>query len=335
MKPSPARARIFSTFAFRLPAWLAALVLLAPAALAQTDAYPNKPVRLIVGFTPGSATDVTARLLAQKLNEAWNVPVTVDNVPGAGGTVGSARAAKSAPDGYTLQYGANGAMTIAPGLYTRLAYDPARDFAPITQLLAMGSIICVHNSLPTRSMKDLIALARAHPGELSYASPGAGTPQHVGFELLKILAKVNITHVPYKGAVFTDVIGGRVPMTMQNAAAILPTVRDGRLRGLAQTSLQRSPNIPEFPTVAESGFPGFEATSWFGLFAPAGTPPAIVGKLHQDVMKVLAQPDLRARFAQLGLDTVGSTPAELAAIVKTDVAKWTKVIKQAGISAAD
>jgi tripartite-type tricarboxylate transporter receptor subunit TctC len=313
----------------------AALALVPFAAHAQADAYPSKPVRLIVGFTPGSATDVTARLLAQKLNEAWGVPVTVDNVPGAGGTVGTARAAKSAPDGYTLQYGANGAMAIAPGLYTRLAYDPARDFAPISQLLVMGSIVAVHNSLPTKSMKDLVALAKARPGQLSYASPGAGTPQHVGFELLKILARADITHVPYKGAVFTDVIGGRVPMTMQNAAAILPTVRDGRLRGLAQTSLQRSPNIPEFPTVAESGFPGFEAVSWFGLFAPANTPPAVVGKLHQDVVKVLAQTDLRARFAQLGLDTVGSSPAELAAIVKNDVAKWTKVIKEAGISAAD
>ena len=311
----------------------AALALAPLAAHAQADVYPNKPVRLIVGFVPGSATDITARLLAQKLNETWGVAVTVDNVPGAGGTVGSARAAKSAPDGYTLQYGANGAMTIAPGLYTKLAYDPARDFAPITQLLAMGSIVAVHNSLPTRSMKELVALAKAHPGQLSYASPGAGTPQHIGFELLKILAHADITHVPYKGAVITDVLGGRVEMTMQNAAAILPTVRAGRLRGLAQTSLARSPNIPEFPTVAESGFPGFEAVSWFGLFAPAGTPPAVVGKLHQDVVKVL--PDLRARFAQLGLDTVGSAPAELAVVVKTDIAKWTKVIKEAGITAAD
>ena len=312
-----------------------ALALAPLAAHAQADAYPSKPVRLIVGFTPGSATDVTARLLAQKLNEAWGVTVVVDNVPGAGGTVGATRAAKSAPDGYTLQYGANGAMAIAPGLYSRLAYDPARDFAPVSQLLAMGSIVAVHNSLPTRSMKELVALARAHPGQLSYASPGAGTPQHVGFELFKILARADITHVPYKGAVFTDVLGGRVTMTMQNAAAILPTVREGKLRGLAQTSLKRSPNIPEFPTVSESGFPGFEAVSWFALFAPAGTPPAVVGKLHQDVVKVLAQPDLRARFAQLGLDTVGSAPTELGSVVRTDIAKWTKVIKEAGITAAD
>jgi len=316
--------------------WSAVILSVAVSAVhAQTSKWPDKPVRLIVGFTPGSATDVTARILAQKLNEVWGVPVTVDNVPGAGGTVGSVRAAKSAPDGYTLQYGANGAMTIAPGLYTNLAYDPARDFAPISQLVMVGSIVAVHNSLPTKSMKELIALAKARPGELSYASPGAGTPQHIAFELLKILGRVDITHVPYKGAVLTDVMGGRVPLTMQNAAAILPTVRAGRLRGLAQTSLQRSPNIPEYPTVAESGFPGFEAVSWFGLFAPTGTPPAIVSKVHQDVVKVLAQPDLRTRFAQLGLDTVGGTPADLAVIVKDDIAKWTKVIKDAGITAAD
>src|SRR5262245_15825540 len=188
----------------------AALALVPLAAHAQADAYPNKPVRLIVGFTPGSATDVTARLLAQKFSEAWGVAVTVDNVPGAGGTVGTARAAKSAPDGYTLQYGANGAMTIAPSLYSNLAYDPVRDFAPVSQILAMASIFAVNNNVPAKSFQELVALAKAQPGKLSYASPGAGTPQHIGFELLKILGGLDITHVPYKGAIFTDVIGGRV-----------------------------------------------------------------------------------------------------------------------------
>jgi len=308
-----------------------------PMANAQTDAaaFPTRPVRIIVGFTPGSATDVTARIFAQKFSEAWNVPVVVENTPGAGGTAGATRAAKSTPDGYTLNYGANGAMAIAPGLYSRLAYDPARDFAPVSLLLSMASIMAVNVDVPAKTFQELIALAKAQPGKLSYASPGAGTPQHIGVEMLKIVAGVNITHVPYKGAVFTDVIGGRIAMTLQNAAAILPTIRDGRLRGLAVTSLKRSPNIPEFPTIAESGYPGFEAVSWFGLFAPAGTPPAIVKKLHQDTIKALSQPDMRKRFAQLGLDTVGSTPAELGAVVKADVAKWSKVIKDAGISAVD
>ena len=308
----------------------------APAhAQADPSGYPAKPVRIIVGFTPGSATDVTARLFAQKLSEMWGVGVTVENTPGAGGTVGAARAAKASPDGYTLKYGANGAMTIAPSLYSKLAYDPTRDFTPVSQLLAMGSIVAANNEVPVKSFQELIALARAQPGKLSYASPGVGTPQHVGTELLKILARVDITHVPYKGAMFTDVIGGRVTMTLQNAAAILPVVRDGRLRGLAQTSLKRSPNIPEFPTVAESGFPGFEAVSWFGLLVPAGTPSAVVSKLNQDTLKALAQPDMRAAFTKLGLDSVGNTPAEFAAIIKSDIAKWAKVIKEAGISAAD
>jgi tripartite-type tricarboxylate transporter receptor subunit TctC len=304
---------------------------------AQVDpsAYPNKPVRIIVGFTPGSATDVTARIFAQRFSEMWGVGVTVENIPGAGGTVGAAKAAKAPPDGYTLKYGANGAMTIAPGLYNKLGYDPMRDFTPVSLLLSMGSIVAVNNDVPVKSFQQLIALARGQPGKLSYASPGVGTPQHVGTELLKILAGVDITHVPYKGAVFTDVIAGRVTMTLQNAAAILPTVRDGRLRGVAQTSLERSPNIPEFPTVAESGFPGFEAVSWFGLMAPTGTPATIVSKLHQDTMKVLAQPDVRGHFTKLGLDPVGSTPVELATIIKSDIAKWMKVIKDAGITATD
>jgi tripartite-type tricarboxylate transporter receptor subunit TctC len=304
-------------------------------AQADPSGYPNKPVRIIVGFTPGSATDITARVFAQKFSELWSVPVTVENTPGAGGTVGAARAAKAPPDGYTLKYGANGAMTIAPSLYTNLAYDPARDFTPVSLLLSMGSIVAVNNDVPVKTLQQLIALAREQPGKLSYASPGVGVPQHVGMELLKSLAGVNIVHVPYKGAMFTDVIGGRVTMTMQNAAAILPTVREGRLRGLAQTSLKRSPNIPEFPTVAESGYPGFETVSWFGLLVPVGTPAAIVNRLHQDSAKVLAQADTRATFTKLGLDMVGSTPAELAATIKSDVAKWAKVIKEAGISATD
>jgi tripartite-type tricarboxylate transporter receptor subunit TctC len=315
-------------------AGLSAVLIAAPAA-GFAQSYPTKPVRIVVGFTPGSATDVTARIFAQRFSEMWGVGVTVENIPGAGGTVGAARAAKSPPDGYTLKYGANGAMTIAPGLYSKLAFDPTRDFAPVSLLLSMGSIVAVNNDVPAKTFQQLIALAREQPGKLSYASPGVGTPQHVGTELLKSLAGVNITHVPYKGAMFTDVIGGRVTMTMQNAAAILPMVRDGRLRGVAQTSLKRSPNIPELPTVAESGYPGFETVSWFGLLAPVGTPAGIVNRLHQDSLKVLAQPDMRASFTKLGLDVVGSTPAELAAIIKSDIAKWAKVIKEAGITASD
>ncbi len=312
-----------------------ALVAFTPALVTAQADYPNKPVRLMVGFTPGSATDITARMFAQKFSEAWGIAVAVENVPGAGGTVASARVAKSPVDGYTLSYAGNGAITIAPSLYSKLGYEPTRDFVPITMLLTMPSIFAVNNDVPAKTFQELIALARAQPGKLSYASPGVATPQHIAGELLKILAGVDITHVPYKGAMFTDVIGGRVTMTLQNAGAVLATVRDGKLRGLAVTSLKRSPNMPEFPTIAESGFPGFEAVSWFALFAPLGTPAPVVAKVRQEALKVLAQPDMKAKFGQMGLDTVGNSPDELAGIIKSDITKWAKVIKEANITAAD
>jgi tripartite-type tricarboxylate transporter receptor subunit TctC len=316
-------------------AMLAALLAWAAAAANAQTSYPDRPVRLIVGFTPGSATDITARIFAQKFSEAWGVAVMVENVPGAGGSVGLDRVAKAAPDGYTLAWAASGALTIGPRLQSKISYDPVRDLAPISQVLTMPSILAVNNDVPAKSFEELIALAKAQPGKLSYATPGAGTPQHVAGELLKSLAGVDIVHVPYRGAVFTDVIGGRVTIAFQNAGAMLATVREGKLRGLAVTSLKRSPNMPELPTVAESGFPGFEATSWFALLAPAGTPAPILDKVRREALRVLADPDMRARFAQLGLDTVGNSPDELAAIIKADVAKWAKVIKEVGIKAGE
>jgi tripartite-type tricarboxylate transporter receptor subunit TctC len=310
-------------------------VLLASAdALAQTN-YPDGPVRIIVGFTAGSATDITARMFAQKLNEIWKVPVTVENVPGAGGGVAADRVAKAASDGATLMWGANGALTVNPALQNRLSYDSTRDFAPISLVLRMPSIVAVNNDLPAKSFAELIALAKAQPGKLSYATPGVGTPQHIGGELLKIMAGIDITHVPYRGAVLTDVIGGRVPIVLSNTGAILPIVREGKLRGLAIAALERSPNVPELPTIAESGFPGFEATSWFALMAPAGTPAPIVNKVQRDALAIAQDPEMRAKLAQLGLDVVGSSPADLAAIIKADIAKWSKVIAEAGIKAGE
>ena len=309
---------------------------------AQTDtsagaaaSYPNKSVRLVVGFTPGSATDVTARIFAQKFTEAWGVTVAVDNVPGVGGAVGVARVAKSPPDGYTLMYSGNGALTILPTLQTKPLYDVMRDLVPISMVLTMPSILAVNNDVPVKTLQELIAYARVPSRKLSYASPGAGTPQHIAGELLKGLERIDIAHVPYKGAVFTDVIGGRVTMTIQNAGSILPVVRDGRLRGLAVTSLKRSPNIPDLPTFAESGYPGFEAVSWFALLAPAGTPAPILSKIHQESMKVIANPELRTRFTQLGLDITGKPADEVAAIIRTDIDKWAKVIRDAGITMTD
>src|SRR6185295_4145571 len=317
-------------------AWLAALMaaLIATAAAAQ-GSYPDKPVRFIVGFTAGSATDITARLFAQKFQEAWGVPVTVENVPGAGGSVGGDRVAKAAPDGATFYWGANGALTINPTLMASQTYDVERDLAPVARLLVMPSILAVNNDVPAKSFAEFVALAKAQPGKLSYASPGVGTPQHIAGELLKRQAGIDIVHVPYRGAVFADVIGGRVSMTLQNMGTILPVVREGRLRGLAVTSLKRTSVMPDLPTLAESGLPGFEAISWFGLMAPAGTPAPIITKVYQQAAKIAMEPEMKAKLAQLGLDATSDPPEAVAKIIKADIAKWAKVIKDANIKAAD
>jgi len=288
-----------------LAAGIAALPVVSNIARAQT--YPWRPVRIIVGFTAGSATDITARLFAQKLNEAWNVPVTVENIPGASGSVGAERVAKSAPDGSTFYWGANGAMTINPSLQPSPIFDPARDLAPIARVLVMPSILAVNNEVPAKTVAELFTLAKAQPGKLSFASPGVGTPQHIAGELLKNLAGVDMVHVPYRGAILTDVIGGRVTMTLQNMGVILPIIRDGKLRALAVTSLRRSPIISELPTLAESGFPGFEVISWFGLLAPTATPVVIIDKVHAELERIVANADTRERIAQLGLEASVNT----------------------------
>jgi tripartite-type tricarboxylate transporter receptor subunit TctC len=260
------------------------------------------------------------------------VPVTVENITGSSGSIGVDRVVKAAPDGYTIMWSGNAAITITPSMQGT-PYDPVRDLAPISLALSMPSILAVNNDVPAKTFKEFLALAKKQPGKMSYATPGVGTPQHIAGEMLKGLAGINILHVPYRGAVFTDVLGGRVPITIQNAGAILPLVREKTLRGLAVTSLKPSPNMPGLPTIAESGFPGFEAISWFGLFAPAGTPEPIIRKINEQARKVLADASMRDKFAKLGLDPVGNTPAELAAIVKNDLGKWAKVIKDAGIKA--
>ena len=314
-----------------LAAGVAALPAVSRITRAQT--YPWRPVRIIVGFTAGSATDITARLFAQKLNEAWNVPVTVENIPGAGGSVGAERVAKSPPDGSTFYWGANGALTINPSLQPSPTFDPIRDLAPIARVLVMPSILAVNNEVPAKTVAELFAQAKAQPGKLSFASPGVGTPQHIAGELLKNLAGVDIVHVPYRGAILTDVIGGRVTMTLQNMGVILPVVRDGKLRALAVTSLKRSPIVSELPTLAESGFPDFEVISWFGLLAPAATPAVIIDKVHAEIVRIVANADMRERIAQLGLEASASSPEEFAMVIKTDTAKWAKVIRAANIKA--
>jgi tripartite-type tricarboxylate transporter receptor subunit TctC len=298
---------------------------------AVAQGYPDRAIRIIVGFTAGSATDISARMFAQKLGDAWAVPVTVENIAGNGGSIGGERVARSPPDGYTLYWGANGAMTINPSLQVNPTFDPMRDLAPVARLLVMPSILAVNVDVPAKTVAELIALAKAQPGKLTYASPGTGTPQHIAGEVLKRMAGIDIVHVPYRGANFTDVIAGRVTMTFQNAGSILPIVREGKLRPLAVTSLKRSPNMPEFPTMIEAGVADFEVTSWFGLLAPAGSPAAIIDKLHHEAVRIISQPDMREKFALIGLDVVADAPDAFAEIIRIDTLKWAKVIRDAGI----
>jgi len=317
----------------RLVSFALALLLALPAGMlsarAQTK-WPERPVKLVVGFTAGSATDVTARIFAQKFSEAWGQSVIVDNVTGNSGAIGVDKVAKAAPDGYTLMWSGNAAITVLPALQP-LPFDPLKDFAPISISLSMPSVIAVNNDLPVKTLAELIAYAKANPGKLSYGTPGVGTPQHVAGELFCHLAGIKMEHIPYRGANFNDTLGGVVPVAIQNAGAIMPLVRDERLRGLAVTSLKRSQDTSNLPTVAES-FPGFEATSWFALLAPVGTPQPILDKVRAESLKVLADPELLKKFAALGLQPVGSTAEETHKAIATDIPKWAQVVKEAGIT---
>jgi tripartite-type tricarboxylate transporter receptor subunit TctC len=294
--------------------------------------YPEKPIRVVVGFPPGSSPDIVARLLGQKLTEGLGKPVVVENVAGAAGNIASERVAKAAPDGYTLGLAANAQLIINPSLY-KLPFDPVKDFAPISQVYVSPNILVVHNAVTAKNVEELLALARAQPGGLTFASGGSGSSPHLAGELFKSMARIDIREVPYKGVVaaIPDVLSGRVTMMLGPILVVLPLVREGKLRALAVTSLKRSPALPELPTVDESGVRGFEVTLWGGLLAPAGTPATIVRKLHLETVKALAQPDVRAKFADLGLETIGNSPDEFAAAIKSEIPQWAKVIKESGI----
>ena len=316
-----------------LPALLAGLPgALLCAHVAAQSSYPDKPVRIIVGSPPGSTQDTVARLLAQKFSETFGKAVTAENMAGAAGAIGVERVARSAPDGYTLGLLAQGQLTVNPALY-KVPYDTLRDFAPVSEASATLNMVVVHPSLPVKSIRELVALAKAQPGALSYASGGNGSASHLPAELFKSMAGVNILHVPYKGvsAALPDLVGGRVNMSFIPTSPVLTLVREGKLRPLAVTSSSRMPAMPELPTVAESGYPGYEFTAWQGLLAPAGTPPEIIGRLHLETVNALAQPDVRAKYATLGMEPVGNSPAEFAAVIKSDLARWAKVVKEAGI----
>jgi tripartite-type tricarboxylate transporter receptor subunit TctC len=263
----------------------------------------------------------------------WGQPVIVENGPGASGNVGAARVAKAAPDGYTLVASGDAAMTTNVTLYGKqLSYDPVKDFAPVMLVVLSTNVLTVHPSLPARNVKELITVAKAHPGKLSYASTGSGTSQHLGGELLKKMAGIDIVHVPYKGAapVMQDLMSGRIEMTFGNIVAMMPPVREGRLRGLAVSSQKRWAALPDIPTVAESGLPGFEAVAWFGLLAPGGTPDTTVQKLYQDINKVLAVPETRAKLADLGFEVVARSPRDFAAQIKSEIASKGQLVRDSG-----
>ena len=308
-------------------------VLFAAETASAQSSYPNRPVKILVGFTPGTAPDLAARILADRFAEVWGSPFVVENVPGAGSNIATAQVAKATADGYTLLMGGNSSLVINPSLYETLPFDPLRDFAPISQVFIAANVLAVPPELPVKTVAELVALARAQPGKLSYGHAGVGTSQHLGAELFKHMAHLDIAPVPYRGttALMPDLVASRISMSFANIVNVMPLAREGKLRALAITSVRRSALAPELPTMAESGFPGFEAVPWFGLVAPAGTPQDVLEKLHAETVKALALPELRRKFDELGLEPVGNTPAEFAAVIRKEIPEWAKVIKDAGI----
>ncbi|MGZ5272263.1 MAG: tripartite tricarboxylate transporter substrate binding protein [Ramlibacter sp.] len=294
--------------------------------------WPTKPIRIVVTFTPGGAPDTLARILAEKWT-ALGQPVTVDNKPGAGGNIGADFVAKSAPDGATLVVGTVGTHAINPALYANMPYNAQRDFTPVAFLASTPNLLVVNNSVPARTVPELIALAKKQP--LTFGSSGSGTSIHLSGELFNTMAGVKMQHIPYKGraAAIPDLLGGRITMIFDNMPSALPLVKSGELRAIAVTSAQRSPAAPQIPTVAESGLPGFEATSWFALFAPAGLPRDVQMKINAETARVLAMPDVKEKLATLGLEPNPGTPEQLSAFMQTELTKWAKVVKESGAKA--
>ena len=297
----------------------------------EAGTYPNRPIRFIVPFAPGGGNDIIARMVGQKLTEAWAQQVVVDNRAGAGGNIAAEISARSAPDGYTL-FLLNSANLIAPSLYRRIAYDPIKDFAPITMMVSSPFLIVVHPETPARSVGDLIALAKSRPGTLTYASGGNGSSTHLAAELFRQLAGIKLVHVPYKGAApaFIDLLAGQVALYFSSLPPAMPHLKAGKIRALAVTGLRRSRILPDLPTVVEAGVANYEASVTYGVVTAAGTPPAIVRKLHAEIVRILKQPEMRGRLEAQGTDLVASTPADYAREIVNEVAKWARVVKASG-----
>ncbi len=300
---------------------------------AAAQPYPSRPVKLIVPFPPGGVTDIVGRIMAQKLSEGLGQQVFIENRAGAGGTLGADAAAKSPADGYTLFFGTTGTLASAPSLQPNLPYDPGKSFAPISQLTDSPFVVIVNASVPAKSLKELIELARSKPGKLTYGTPGTGHVLHIAGEMFKISAGVDLFHVPYKGTgpAMTDLVAGRIDIMFDPIAIHLPHIRSGKLRALAVASSRRIAQVPEIPTTAEAGLPGYEMGAWFGLLAPQGTPNEIVRRLNAEVLKALAIPEVIEVFTKQGLQPSGNSPEQFAALIADDTAKWTRAVKAAGI----
>ncbi len=321
------------TIAVLLAAVTGAGALTLPAAEAQT--YPSRPIRIIAQFQPGTSTDILARVVAQKLTESTGQQVVVDNRPGAGGVVGTEIGARAAPDGYTLTMGVSSAFGINPTLYSKLPYDAVHDFAPISNIALTPQTLVTSPSYPAKTVKELVAAAKAKPGAINFASLGSGSTSHLTMEMFKAAAGIQLNHVPYKGSptAHADVMTGQVPIMFDAIPAVLPHIKSGKLRGLGIGTKTRSPFLPELPTIAESGYPGFEAVGWIGIVAPAKTPAPVIAKLNAEIVRMLNDPDVKERLNTLAFTPVGGTPAEFAAFIKAEIAKWGKAVKASGAKA--
>jgi len=314
---------------------LGALLFATLAASAAEMSYPSRPIRFVVPFPPGGGNDITARTIGTKLTDAWGQQVVIDNRPGAGGVIGAEIAARAAPDGYTLFLGGVGSHAINPAMHKQLPYDPIKDFAPVSLIAIAPLLLVVHPGITATSVKELIALARAKPGQLNFASNGQGGSSHLAGELFKMLGNVDMTHVPYKGfgPSLTGLLSGQVQVMFSSIVPMLPQVKAGKLRALAQTGPKRASAVPDIPTVAEAGLTGYQTASWYGVLVPAKTPAPIVDRLSVEVKRIAELPDVRGRMSAEGADPVGSTPAEFAEHIRGELARWRQVIERAGLRA--
>jgi len=320
----------------RVASIIASFVLVASFTLsAGAQTYPSRPVKLVVGFPPGGGTDILARIVAQKLSDSWGQQAIVENRPGASATIGANAVAKAPPDGYTLSMGQLTPNAIAPALMPNLPYDAIKDFVPIILVATSPNVLVVHPSLPVMSVSELVILAKSKPGKLTYASSGLGSLQHIAAELFKAVANVDIIHVPFKGSgqAVVDLVSGQVDMNFDAIPPVIQHIKSGRLRAIAVTAAKRASGFPELPTIAETGYADYDLTTWWGLFAPAGTPADVVAKVHKDTLAALQNAEVKERFANLSVDTGGGTPQQFAEYVRHEIAKYDKLVKQLNIKA--